>query len=123
MRPRTALGGSTRGENLVFRSERSIPPGTPSPECSKEPLPNKPKVMDVSRFAVVAQVDVPLVPRLCEVVVRLDSSARSRKDLALVERDNVRDHRAGTSDQPFQKHAQVRLRVHHIVMLLSMSSK
>ena len=32
------------------------------------------------------------------------------------ERDNVRDHRAGTSDQPLQKHAQVRLRVHHIVI-------
>ena len=31
--------------------------------------------------------------------------------------DNVRDHRAGTSDLPFQKHAQVRLRVHHIVIL------
>ena len=30
--------------------------------------------------------------------------------------DNVRDHRAGTSDHPFQKHAQVRLRVHHIVI-------
>ena len=29
---------------------------------------------------------------------------------------NVRDHRAGTIDHPFQKHAQVRLRVHHIVM-------
>ena len=34
----------------------------------------------------------------------------------LVERDNVRDHRAGTSDHLLQKHAQVRLRVHHIVM-------
>ena len=32
------------------------------------------------------------------------------------EADNVRDHRAGTSDHPFQKHAQVRLRVHHIVI-------
>ena len=30
--------------------------------------------------------------------------------------DNVRDHRAGTSDHPFQKRAQVRLRVHHIVI-------
>ena len=30
--------------------------------------------------------------------------------------NNVRDHRAGTSDHPFQKHAQVRLRVHHIVI-------
>ena len=30
--------------------------------------------------------------------------------------DNVRDHRAGTSDHPFQKHAQGRLRVHHIVI-------
>ena len=29
---------------------------------------------------------------------------------------NVRDHRAGTIDQPLQKHAQVRLRVHHIVI-------
>ena len=33
-----------------------------------------------------------------------------------VERDNVRDHRAGTSDHPLQNHAQVRLRVHHIVI-------
>ena len=34
----------------------------------------------------------------------------------LIEADNVRDHRAGSSDHPFQKHAQVRLRVHHIVI-------
>ena len=34
----------------------------------------------------------------------------------MVERDNVRDHRAGTIDRPLQKHAQVRLRVHHIVI-------
>ena len=32
------------------------------------------------------------------------------------EQDNVRDHRAGTSDHLFQKHAQARLRVHHIVI-------
>ena len=31
-------------------------------------------------------------------------------------RDNVRDHRARTSDHPFQKHAQVGLRVHRIVI-------
>ena len=30
--------------------------------------------------------------------------------------DNVRDHRAGTIDLSFKKHAQVRLRVHHIVI-------
>ena len=36
--------------------------------------------------------------------------------MATCEPDNVRDHRAGTSDQPLQNHAQVRLRVHHIVM-------
>ena len=33
-----------------------------------------------------------------------------------VQADNVRDHRAGMSDHPLQKHAQVRLRVHHIVI-------
>ena len=33
-----------------------------------------------------------------------------------IEPDNVRDHRAGTSNHPFQNHAQVRLRVHHIVI-------
>ena len=32
--------------------------------------------------------------------------------------DNVNDHRAGTSEHPFQKHAQVRLRVHHIVIFV-----
>ena len=32
------------------------------------------------------------------------------------EPDNARDHRAGTSDHPLQKHTQVRLRVHHIVI-------
>ena len=31
-------------------------------------------------------------------------------------RDNVRDHRAGTSNLNFKKHTQVRLRVHHIVI-------
>ena len=31
--------------------------------------------------------------------------------------DNGRDHRGGTSDRPLQKHAQVRLRVHHIVQV------
>ena len=35
----------------------------------------------------------------------------------LAERDNVRIHRAGTSDCPFLKHAQVRLRVQCIVIL------
>ena len=35
----------------------------------------------------------------------------------LIELDNVRDHRAGISDHPIQNHAQVRLRVHHIVIL------
>ena len=30
--------------------------------------------------------------------------------------DNVRDHRAGTSDLPFLEHAQDRLRVHRIVI-------
>ncbi|MDE0934859.1 MAG: hypothetical protein OSA89_03025, partial [Mariniblastus sp.] len=30
--------------------------------------------------------------------------------------DNVRDHQAGTVDHPFLYHAQVRLRVHHIVI-------
>ena len=30
--------------------------------------------------------------------------------------DNVRDHRARTSDLPFQNHAQVGLRVHRIVI-------
>ena len=30
--------------------------------------------------------------------------------------DNVRDHPAGMSDQPLQKHTQVRLGVHHIVI-------
>ena len=34
----------------------------------------------------------------------------------ILKRDNVRDHRAGTSDHPHQKHTQVRLRVHHIVI-------
>ena len=32
------------------------------------------------------------------------------------ERDNVRDHRAGTCDHQFSKDAQDRLRVHHIVI-------
>ena len=36
--------------------------------------------------------------------------------VTIVEPHNVRDHRAGTSDHPLQKHAQVRLRVHHIVI-------
>ena len=31
-------------------------------------------------------------------------------------RDNVRDHRAGTSDLPFLNHTQIRLRVLYIVM-------
>jgi hypothetical protein len=30
--------------------------------------------------------------------------------------DNGSDHRAGTIDHPIQNHAQVRLRVHHIVI-------
>ena len=34
----------------------------------------------------------------------------------MIERDNVRDHRAGTSDLPFSKDAQDRLCVHHIVI-------
>ena len=34
----------------------------------------------------------------------------------IVKPHNVRDHRAGISDHPFQKHTQVRLRAHHIVM-------
>ena len=33
-----------------------------------------------------------------------------------IERDNVSDHRARTSDHPFQNHAQVGLRVHRIVI-------
>ena len=41
------------------------------------------------------------------------SSVRRR---AIAPQDNVRDHRAGMSDQPLQKHTQVRLRVHHIVI-------
>ena len=39
-----------------------------------------------------------------------------------LESDNVRDHRAGTNDHPFQKHTQVRLRVHHIVIRRNMCS-
>jgi hypothetical protein len=35
---------------------------------------------------------------------------------ALCKPANGDDHRAGTSDHPFQKHAQVRLRVHRIVI-------
>ena len=42
--------------------------------------------------------------------------SRSRQHVFTALLDNVRDHRAGTSDHPFQKHAQVRLRVHHIVI-------
>ena len=42
--------------------------------------------------------------------------SRSRQHVFTVLLDNVRDHRAGTSDHPFQKHTQVRLRVHHIVI-------
>ena len=34
----------------------------------------------------------------------------------MIRRDNVRDHRAGTSDHPLQKRTQIRLRVHHIVI-------
>ena len=35
---------------------------------------------------------------------------------AIAPQDNVRDHRARTSDRPFLNHAQVGLRVHRIVM-------
>ena len=35
---------------------------------------------------------------------------------SIAKRDNGSDHRAGTNDHPFQKHAQARLRVHHIVI-------
>ena len=43
--------------------------------------------------------------------------SRSRQHVFTALLDNVRDHRAGTSDHPFQKHAQARLRVHHIVIM------
>ena len=46
------------------------------------------------------------------VIYSRDTSIVSR----LIKPNNVRDHRAGTSDHPLQKHAQVRLRVHHIVI-------
>ena len=38
--------------------------------------------------------------------------------MAMIESDNGSDHRAGTRDHPLQKHAQARLRVHHIVIQL-----
>ena len=40
----------------------------------------------------------------------------SRFRLKPFKQDNVRDHRAGTSDLIIEKHTQVRLRVHHIVI-------
>ena len=36
--------------------------------------------------------------------------------MAMIESDNVRDHRVRTIDLPFQKHAQAGLRAHHIVI-------
>ena len=36
--------------------------------------------------------------------------------LVILKLDNVRDHPAGMSDSPLQKHTQVRLGVHHIVI-------
>ena len=46
----------------------------------------------------------------------IETVAENSRECKHLKRDNVRDHRAGTSDHPFQKHAQVRLRVHHIVI-------
>ena len=47
---------------------------------------------------------------------RLSSTGRSWASATDLNLDNARDHRAGTSDHPLQKHAQVQLRVHHIVI-------
>ena len=52
----------------------------------------------------------------------VQSSMTTLKEIAMnnvydsYEMDNGSDHRAGTIDRPLQKHAQVRLRVHHIVI-------
>ena len=43
---------------------------------------------------------------------------RLPSEIWLLKRDNVQDHRAGTSDLPFLKHAQARLRVHRFVIQL-----
>ena len=50
------------------------------------------------------------------MIVLSDESKKLQRSVMDFKRDNVRDHRAGTSDHPFQNHAQVRLRVHHIVI-------
>ena len=49
------------------------------------------------------------------------SNVRSENLVDLVERDNVKDHRAGTSDHLFQVARKTRLRVHRIVICRSNS--
>ena len=54
-------------------------------------------------------------------IIAIVCCSRTTESLSIMSRlikpNNVRDHRAGTSDHPLQKHAQVRLRVHHIVIM------
>ena len=45
-----------------------------------------------------------------------NSTRFGNSEKAFLRRDNGGDHRAGTIDLSFKKHAQVRLRVHHIVI-------
>ena len=56
------------------------------------------------------------------------SENRSHRDLTVLsngfsQRDNGSDHRARTSDRPFQNHAQVGLRVHRIVICQLLGGK
>ena len=77
----------------MFVSPRSVVTGHPTPETNV-PTPAS-------------------AARIPEHDVRAISTAHHSERL---KQDNVRDHRAGTSNLNFKKHAQVRLRVHHIVI-------